>query len=103
MNDLPGMMLAMAVGLAMGAVYFGGLWLTLQRLPTSSSPGLLMAVSYIVRLGLILVSLYLVMDGRWERALAFMVGFTVVRIITSRRWAKEDKGKSASADGGAED
>ena len=92
MNDLPGMMLAMGAGLALGAFYFGGLWLTLQRLPESPRPALLMGGSYLLRLAVTLGGLYLVMGNSWERAAACLVGFTVVRIIMARRWRPTEDG-----------
>ena len=86
MNDLTGMMLAVGAGLALGALYFGGLWLTLQRLPDSPRPALLIGGSYILRLAVTLGGLYLVMGDSWQRAAACLVGFTVTRIVMARVW-----------------
>lgn len=71
--------LAVLVGAALGAFFFGGLWWTVRRLPDSEHPVLLMLASLLVRIAVVLGGFWLVMDGRWERAVACLVGFTVVR------------------------
>lgn len=38
-------------GAALGALYFGGLWLTLRRVETARRPAALVAGSYLARLG----------------------------------------------------
>ena len=62
---------------------------------------LLFAGSYLVRLALMLGVVWLVMQGRWERAVACLVGFTVVRVLLARVWGKLDRDRT-SADGGAD-
>jgi F1F0 ATPase subunit 2 len=86
MNQIGILVLAFVAGLGLGLFYFGGLWLTVQRLPQARHPGLLTLVSLIVRLGLTLAVFYLVMAGRWERLLACLVGFLLVRLVLVRRW-----------------
>lgn len=41
-------------GLSLGSVYFGGLWITLRRLPRWRRPFLGMGLSVVLRLGLLL-------------------------------------------------
>ncbi len=93
MNDTAGMILALGAGLALGAFYFGGLWLTLQRLPDSPHPALLMLGSYLLRLAVTLAGLYFVMGDSWQRAAACLVGFTVTRIVMARVWRPDGNGK----------
>lgn len=97
MNDTAGMILALGAGLALGAFYFGGLWLTLQRLPDSPHPALLMLGSYLLRLAVTLGGLYFVMGDSWQRAAACLVGFTVARLVTSRLWGDRPR-EDGSAD-----
>jgi F1F0 ATPase subunit 2 len=86
MSLLITMLLAFVAGIAVGIFYFGGLWLTVQRLPQTNHPGLLTLVSLIIRLGVALPVFYLVMAGRWERLLVCLVGFLLVRLVLVRRW-----------------
>jgi F1F0 ATPase subunit 2 len=81
-----GLVLSLAAGGGLGLVYFGSLWLTVRRLPTAQHPALLTLGSFVARTAVILIGLYIVMGGRWERLLASLVGFVLARDILIRRW-----------------
>jgi len=85
MNQLLFMFLAFMAGIAVGLFYFGGLWLTIKRLPGARHPGVLTLVSLLIRLGVTLAVFYLVMAGRWERLLVCLAGFVLVRLVLVRR------------------
>lgn len=85
MNELPGLVLALAIGAGLGVVFFGGLWLTLLRVPTSRWPILLVLGSLVGRTAITLAGFYQVMDGNWLRLLACVVGFALVRQWLIRR------------------
>lgn len=86
MNQFGFLILAFLAGLLLGLLYFGGLWLTVQRLPAARHPGVLTLASLIIRLGVTLAVFYLVMAGRWERLLVCLAGFFLVRFVLIRRW-----------------
>jgi F1F0 ATPase subunit 2 len=71
-------------GLVLGLFYFGGLWLTVRKISCSKRPGLLMLGSFVVRLLVTLYGFYLVMNGSWERILACLSGFLVMRFVLTR-------------------
>jgi F1F0 ATPase subunit 2 len=71
---------ALAIGAVLGAFYFGGLWMTVRRVGTPQ-PASLLFVSFLVRMGVVLLGFYFVMDGRWERLVACMVGFVLARSV----------------------
>jgi F1F0 ATPase subunit 2 len=48
------------IGMFLGLIYFGGLWLTVQRMPNSRSPMLLTIGSFLIRAGLVLGVFFLV-------------------------------------------
>ncbi len=73
------LILAGIAGVGLGLFYFGGLWLTVRRLPDSDWPALLFLGSFVGRTALTVLGFYLVMDGRWERVLACLVGFIMAR------------------------
>lgn len=83
------LVLAFMGGLALGAFYFIGLWQTVRRLPDVQNRASLLAVSFILRLGIVLTVLYLLMDGHWERAAAAMLGFILMRRILTDRLGRE--------------
>jgi len=78
------LLLAVLAGLALGLFYFGGLWLTVRRIACGKRPALLMLSSFVVRLLVTLCGFYLVMDGSWERLLACLAGFLVMRFVLTR-------------------
>jgi F1F0 ATPase subunit 2 len=45
--------LAGLLGLVLGCVYFGGLWLTVRRLPTAQNPAMLTLLSFLGRMGVV--------------------------------------------------
>lgn len=79
MNNLSVWILAWAAGGVMGAIFFGGLWWTVRRSIISAHPALWVLGSLLLRIALVLPAFYLVAGGRWERALACLLGFLMAR------------------------
>jgi len=69
------------IGMFLGLIYFGGLWLTVQRMPNSRSPMLLTIGSFLIRAGLVLGVFFLVAQGQWLRVIVCLVGFLLMRMI----------------------
>jgi F1F0 ATPase subunit 2 len=84
MTDFLGLLPALAAGLALGAVFFGGLWWTVHRALASASPARWFVGSLLARTVLTLAGFYLVADGHWERLLACLAGFTIARFVVTR-------------------
>lgn len=82
--DFAGVFVSLIAGTALGLLYFGGLWLTVERLPKSSLPALLTMGSFLVRTGIVILGFYYIMEGRLERLLVAMVGFLITRIFLVR-------------------
>ena len=79
------LLLAFAAGLGLGLFYFGGLWWTVNRVATAGQPGLLMLGSMLLRSAVVLAGFWLVMDGQFDRLIACVVGFFVMRMVLVRR------------------
>jgi F1F0 ATPase subunit 2 len=75
--------LAWLWGCALGAIFFGGLWLTVNKGLVSNQPALWFLGSLILRMGVVLVGFYFVADGNWERLLASLVGFLTARLVVT--------------------
>ncbi len=74
------LLLALLLGGMLAALYFGGLWWTVRQLTQTSHPGLVYFASFFIRLAVLLVSFYLVINlMRWPALLACLFGFVVVR------------------------
>ena len=88
---------ALGAGIGFGIFYFGGLWLTVRKLPRMRRPMLLILVSFFGRMAVILVGFYFVMGGDWRRLFVCLVGFLGTRFILSRRLRPEqpDVGQQA--------
>lgn len=84
MNETLNLVPATVAGLALGAVFFGGLWWTLRKSLASEHPVLWLLGSLLVRMSLLLVGLYLVSGGHWGRLLAGLVGVIGARFVVLR-------------------
>jgi len=80
---------ALLAGLALGAFFYGGLWCTVLRGTRSSRPASWFLISLMLRMSLLLTSIYLVADGQWQRLMACMAGLLLARSVflrVSRQW-----------------
>jgi F1F0 ATPase subunit 2 len=68
-------------GIALGLVFFGGLYWSVNQLPRAKNPGLLMMASMLVRMAILLAGLYFVMAGELKNLLAAVVGVMVVKFV----------------------
>jgi F1F0 ATPase subunit 2 len=85
MISVPYLFVAFFVGMGAGVFYFGGLWWTVRRLPSARQPALLTFGSFLARTGLSLVAFYFASGGHWQRILASLLGFIIVRVFLVRR------------------
>ncbi len=84
MNDLLPLAMAGVAGLALGVVFFGGLWLTVNRGTASKRPALWFIGSILLRMSVVISGFYFVSGGHWEPLLTCLVGFAVARHIVMR-------------------
>ena len=81
MNESMTLLLTAMAGLLLGAVFFGGLWWTVQKGVASNHPALWFLGSFIARTCIVLTGFYFVGSGHWQRLLSCLVGFFLVRLI----------------------
>jgi F1F0 ATPase subunit 2 len=81
MHELLLLAAAVAAGATLGAIFFGGLWLTVRKGVASQRPALWFFCSMLLRMSIALVGFFLVSGGRWERLLACLIGFVLARLI----------------------
>jgi F1F0 ATPase subunit 2 len=84
MNEVLVLALAGVAGFALGAVFFGGLWWTVQKAVSSRRPALLFLGSLLLRMSITLAGFYAVGHADWQRLLACLFGFVVVRLLAVR-------------------
>lgn len=79
-----GLLWGFAAGLALGAVFFLGLWATVQRVNSSRSSGALVAVSFVLRFALVAGGLYLVVRGGSWPLIGSLFGILAARLLVTR-------------------
>jgi F1F0 ATPase subunit 2 len=77
--------IAALAGILLGIIYFGGLWLTIQRMSQTDRPILLLMSSFVIRLGLVLAGFYLVSNGRLEFLAVSLITFFLTRFYFIRK------------------
>ena len=77
--------LSLAVGAVLGAFCFGGLWITVRRLPVTQHAGLLLLVSFVLRSAVVLLGFYVIIGGGWQPLIVCLAGFLGTRTLFIRR------------------
>ena len=92
---------ALAAGLLLGLLYFGGLKSTVQRLPGAVRPTRLFILSLVIRLVAMAVAFFVVAQfGRWDLLLSCLLGVLVGRwAVVRHRWP--DRGRCVTATRGS--
>jgi F1F0 ATPase subunit 2 len=74
---------ALLAGMALGGIFFGGLWLTIRHTLSSAALGLWLMGSFVVRTVIVLVGFYVIFAGDWRRLIACLVGFASARFVVA--------------------
>ncbi|MDB5325678.1 MAG: synthase subunit [Phycisphaerales bacterium] len=83
MNETLNLIIGSTAGLALGAVFFGGLWWTVRRGVVSGTPAVWFLVSLFLRMGIALGGIYLVARSNGPRLAACLIAFLAARgVIT---------------------
>jgi F1F0 ATPase subunit 2 len=81
MDETLSLVLALVAGVLLGAIFFGGLWWTVQKVVLSNRSTLWFFVSLLMRTSILLAGFYFIAHGHWERLLMCLLGFVVARPI----------------------
>jgi F1F0 ATPase subunit 2 len=83
MNEPLGVASALAMGILLGAIFYGGLRWTVRRGIPSKRVGLWFLGSLLLRMGVALAGFYFVAGGHWERLLLCLLGFVIARAVVT--------------------
>jgi len=83
-SDIGPLIEALAIGIFLGALFFGGLWWTVRRGLAATNPALWFGVSALARMAIILSGLYFVARAGWPSLLACLCGLLIARVATTR-------------------
>jgi F1F0 ATPase subunit 2 len=75
---------AMLAGAALGTVFFGGLWWTVQRGAASPTPARWFLGSFVLRTAIVLAGFYFIGAGQPVRLGLCLLGFVLARAIVLR-------------------
>jgi F1F0 ATPase subunit 2 len=78
------MLVALPIGAGLGLIFFGGLWLTVARIPSSRRPHLLLAGSFLLRMTVVLSGFYLLAPLGWQAMTIAMAGLLITRQVLLR-------------------
>jgi F1F0 ATPase subunit 2 len=92
MNEIVSLTLALAAGVLLGAIFFGGLWLTVCKGASSKQPALWFFGSLLLRMSIALAGFYFVSGGHWERLLLCLLGFVMARLAVT--WLTRSSGEN---------
>jgi F1F0 ATPase subunit 2 len=85
MDEIIILILSFFLGVGLGVFYFGGLWLTIKRLPGSRQPALMTLGSFAGRSVICLLGFYLVAGKGLTALLLSLAGFVLTKFIMVRR------------------
>lgn len=84
MNEVLMIAVAAIFGMAIGGMFFAGLWWTIRFAMGSQHPELWMIGSLVVRVSFLLLSILWMGADDWRRFLACMIGILIARGIAMR-------------------
>jgi F1F0 ATPase subunit 2 len=83
MNETLTLVLALVAGVLLGALFFGGLWWTVQKGLSSKRSALWFLGSLLLRMSIALAGFYFVSGGHWKRLLMCLLGFVIARLVVT--------------------
>jgi F1F0 ATPase subunit 2 len=81
MNNLLAFVLPLLSGVAIGLMFFGGLWWTVRNGLGAKVPALYFVGSLLIRTTIALSGFYLVGVGHWQRLVICLVGSVIGRVL----------------------
>jgi F1F0 ATPase subunit 2 len=84
MNETLNLVSALLEGFLFGAIFFAGLWWTVQEGPSSKRPALQFIGSLMLRITILVAGFYFASGGHWDRVLMCLFGFFIVRCIVMK-------------------
>jgi len=100
MNETLSLVLALVTGVLLGAVFFGGLWWTVQKGVSSKRSALWFFGSLLLRTSIALAGFYFIAHGHWERLVMCLVGFVIARPIVMRLTRAAEKSTHLAQEAG---
>lgn len=91
MEIFAAVILSMLAGGALGFIFFWGLWKTVQSMARVKRPFLWMFASFFVRLSIVLMGFYVIMQIQWQLMAVALLGFILARFGVIRYTMKNEE------------
>jgi F1F0 ATPase subunit 2 len=82
---VPYLIIAFFAGLALGVFFSLNLWSSVKKMTDIQTPWHILFMNFVLRMGVVTAGFYIVMNGHWERMMAALAGFVLMREILVRR------------------
>ncbi len=83
MAETTSLLPALATGVLLGVIFFGGLWWTIRKGLPSEHAALWFLGSLLLRTSVVLAGFYLVASDGWRTLLACLLGFIAARLVVT--------------------
>jgi F1F0 ATPase subunit 2 len=83
MHETLSLVLALVTGVLLGAMFFRGLWWTVQKGISSTRSALWFFGSLLLRTSMALAGFAFIGRGHWQRLLICLLGFVMARLIVT--------------------
>jgi F1F0 ATPase subunit 2 len=93
-NEFLQLLFALLEGALLGVFFFAGLWWTVHKLASSKYVALLFLGSMLLRTGIVVLGFYFILGDNWQRLIAGLLGFVIVRLIVTRLNRITDQSKN---------
>lgn len=84
MSETLNLLLPLVTGVLLGAIFFGSLWWTIEKVVLSKRSEFWFFAILLLRMSVVLLGFYFIARGSWERLLMCLLGFFITRIIANR-------------------
>jgi F1F0 ATPase subunit 2 len=81
MSTSDNIIIPLSLGIVLGALFFGGLWLTVKKAVGSTYSALWFLASSLLRNAIVLAGFYFTAGGHWQRLLICLLGFIAARFL----------------------
>ena len=90
--------LAFAGGVILGLLFFGGLYITVQKMDTVKNPAIIMIISFILRMAVLVVAFYFISKSGYKEVLFALAGVILSRFVITFNMRGEKKEKVKRGD-----
>ena len=91
MGTILSVSLSFLAGIAMGYLFFWGLWKTVETMPMVKRPYLWMFGSFFIRMTILLSGFYLLLQIQWQLMAVALLGLIFGRLAVMRRSMNHSK------------